>query len=40
MKVYAIENHPADSRVKIEENGTFQTLSARCGTGGAILQWF
>lgn len=29
-----IENHPADSRVKIEENGICQTLSSRMGTGG------
>ena len=29
-----IENHPADSRVKICEDGIFQTLSSRMGTGG------
>ncbi len=29
-----IENHPADSRVKYSENGIFQTLSSRMGTGG------
>jgi len=29
-----IENHPADSRVKIEEDGVCQTLSGRMGTGG------
>lgn len=29
-----IENHPNDSRVKIREDGTFQTLSSRMGTGG------
>lgn len=29
-----LENHPADSRVKICENGIFQTLSSRMGTGG------
>jgi len=29
-----LENHPADSRVKICEDGTFQTLSSRMGTGG------
>lgn len=34
MKIYMIENHPADSRVKIDKTGTCQTLSARCGTGG------
>ena len=30
----ALENHPADSRVKISENGKVQTLTSRCGTGG------
>ena len=29
-----IENHPADSRVRISEDGICQTLSARMGTGG------
>lgn len=29
-----IENHPADSRVKISDDGVCQTLSARMGTGG------
>ena len=29
-----IENHPADSRVKICEDGIFQTLPGRMGTGG------
>ena len=29
-----IENHPADSRVKLSEDGIVQTLSARMGTGG------
>ena len=29
-----IENHPADSRVKYCEDGVFQTLSGRMGTGG------
>lgn len=29
-----IENHPADSRVKISEDNVCQTLSARMGTGG------
>lgn len=29
-----IENHPADSRVKISEDGVVQTLSSRMGTGG------
>lgn len=30
----AIENHPADSRVKLDESGVVQTLSGRMGTGG------
>jgi DNA (cytosine-5)-methyltransferase 1 len=30
----AIENHPADSRVKISEDGVVQTLPSRMGTGG------
>lgn len=29
-----LENHPADSRVKISEDGKIQTLTSRCGTGG------
>lgn len=29
----ALENHPADGRVKIEESGTVQTLTERMGTG-------
>lgn len=34
VKVYAVENHPNDSRVKISKGGTVQTLSTRMGTGG------
>lgn len=34
MKVYAIENHPNDSRVTIDPAGIVQTLSSRMGTGG------
>ncbi|PYG84791.1 DNA (cytosine-5)-methyltransferase 1 [Ruminiclostridium sufflavum DSM 19573] len=30
----AIENHPADNRIKIDESGTIQTLTSRMGTGG------
>ena len=30
----AVENHPADSRVKIREDGMVQTLSSRMGTDG------
>ena len=29
-----VENHPADSRVQIKEDGVVQTLSSRMGTGG------
>ena len=29
-----LENHPADSRVKMEEGGVVQTLSSSMGTGG------
>lgn len=29
-----LENHPADSRVKVCEDNVFQTLSSRMGTGG------
>ena len=31
---YSIENHPADSRVDIDESGKVQTLTGRMGTGG------
>ena len=30
----ALENHPADSRVKLSEDGKVQTLTSRMGTGG------
>lgn len=30
----AIENHPNDNRVKLDESGTVQTLTGRAGTGG------
>lgn len=29
-----LENHPNDSRVRIDDSGTIQTLTSRCGTGG------
>ena len=32
--ILIIENHPADSRVDIDESGTVQTLTSRMGTGG------
>ena len=31
---YSVENHPADSRVNIDESGKVQTLTSRMGTGG------
>lgn len=33
-RVISVENHPADSRVSIIEDGTVQTLTSRMGTGG------
>lgn len=30
----AVENHPTDSRIKVSDDGTVQTLNARMGTGG------
>ena len=32
--LYAVENHPSDSRVRIDETGTVQILTSRMGTGG------
>ena len=32
--VYSVENHPADSRVGINEDGIVQALTSRMGTGG------
>lgn len=34
MNVYAVENHPNDSRARIDPDGIVQTLSGRMGTGG------
>jgi DNA (cytosine-5)-methyltransferase 1 len=34
MIAYSAENHPADSRVNIDESGKVQTLTSRMGTGG------
>lgn len=31
---YAVENHPADSRIKFSDDGMVQTLTSRMGTGG------
>ena len=33
-RAYSIENHPNDSRVKIDEAGKVQALTSRMGTGG------
>ena len=33
-QIFAVENHPADSRVNIVESGTVQTLTSRMRTGG------
>ena len=30
----ALDNHPIDSRIKVSENGVFETLTSRMGTGG------
>jgi len=30
----AVENHPSDSRVRLDESGQIQTLTGRMGTGG------
>ena len=34
VAAYSIENHPADSRVDIDDSGKVQTLTSRMGTGG------
>ena len=34
QQAVCIENHPADSRVRIMDDGTCQTLTGRMGTGG------
>ena len=34
VMAYSIENHPADSRVNIDDSGKVQTLTSRMGTGG------
>ena len=34
LVAYAVENHPADSRVDIDDSGKVQTLTSRMGTGG------
>ena len=39
----ALENHPADGRVKIEDSNAIQTLTSRMGTGGGnvplVMNW-
>ena len=35
--VCSVENHPADSRVGIDESGKVQTLTGRMGTGGGVM---
>lgn len=34
MKYILLENHPNDSRVKIQTDGICQTLNGQMGTGG------
>lgn len=34
MKFIMLEHHPNDSRTKIDESGTCQSLTSRMGTGG------
>lgn len=34
MQFIALEYHPNDSRIKIDNSGTIQTLTQRMGTGG------
>ena len=34
LAAIALENHPADSRIKISDDEICQTLTSRCGTGG------
>ena len=38
LKYIMLENHPADSRVKISKDGKCQTLSSRMGTGGGMCR--
>ena len=34
MQYITLEYHPNDSRIKIDNSGTIQTLTQRMGTGG------
>lgn len=36
-QLLCVENHPQDSRVKINEDGVVQTLSGQMGTGGGMF---
>ena len=38
--VIAVENHPADSRVNVDDSGKVQTLTSRMGTGGGNVPLF
>jgi len=33
-KAFVVENHPQDSRVKLNQDGIVQTLPSNMGTGG------
>ena len=39
VSVHCINNHPADSRVDIDDSGVVQTLTGRMGTGGGTCLW-
>ena len=34
LQAYSVENHPSDSRYRIDDSGIVQTLRSRMGTGG------
>lgn len=34
MKFVMLESHPNDSRIKVDNSGTCQSLTGRMGTGG------
>lgn len=34
MKFIMLESHPNDSRIKVDNSGTCQSLTGRMGTGG------
>lgn len=40
VTVYAVENHPQDSRVKLRDDGVVQTLNGKMGTGGVMFPLF